>query len=167
MPRRLVDPTTWARTGRGHATDIVGIDEKDISGVLSMGNTDWPTLVLLNVDRVKVDRGFAEVLVEVAYEEMPALAQEGRWDFFVWVPEWTPELAPMVSGDASQRRAAAIASLSGLVNVQYGRRRGAAVEPVTVGCVGSVRSVDGEERNYEEYVLLWKAIVRALRQRTS
>jgi hypothetical protein len=160
---RFFSSPDWLRVGRGKLREIDRSAEHFAQALDQVGNQLDIAVKLIACRRVPDGLRYRPDYRILDPLELPRFVDEGWWQFFVWCPARGPE----ISGASAESVTDATLSLSGLVNIQCGRRSRGAVCASSIGVLSRIRNQrTGSEVALEDYqdvyALLSKLLLKSI-----
>ncbi|MBC7351482.1 MAG: hypothetical protein H5U08_03905 [Thermogutta sp.] len=150
MARVIWDIENWYRLGRGRVFDFRATGEQVVQALQAGLPEQWAPYVLVNVIRVKRDKTYEPQVSYYAIEELPAVATEENWQFFV--------MSKVISGNIDVSAVGnpdSFCSLNGMIILFYPKYP-------SLGIVNKVECCNtGEIIEHTEYFQIYRKLARA------
>ncbi len=163
----------WQRIGRGRSFEFVATDQEILAWLISCLPVDFAPYTLVSTNMVQQGKSFVERTSPDQVDRFLELKGEGKdsvTEFWIWSQSLTPDLELKSHATVTRQLA-----FNGLIRLSHGRRltdytlpeRPIAVWPSDLVMVDRVlNSLTGELRHYDDYLRIYRALVRKMKERT-
>jgi hypothetical protein len=158
----IVDINTWFRNGRGLRFQFKATDD-NIVNILEdcLLSISLEKFYILATFFNKIGKQYIPSSRKIEAREIPAYSKNDIWSFFIGHDDVTPYSVFAEVDDIDF-----LASINGLINLQYGRNTRQGVAFPTIGMVNRISNLNTDEIiEHKEYIRIFKHCVKNMKKK--